>query len=69
MNTGKIFKTEIVKKATLAEGVYLGVYSGYEITIPLINSEIKIRTENGIRGKVDCIITVNDKGEINIQKK
>jgi hypothetical protein len=66
METGKLAHPERITPAQLKPGSYRGTWSGYQICLIGKYKEIRIRTVNGVRGFVDCVVKVDEAGEISV---
>lgn len=60
--TTEITKVERVKAATLPPGKYEGTWCGYVVTLKMDNGEWQLRTKDGVRGIVPCIVNVDETG-------
>ena len=57
--TGKISEVVIIEKTTIPDGIYDGLWCGYQITVNLPSgSHYQMKTQNGVRGFVNGKIKV-----------
>lgn len=52
-------KKKLPQKTTLPNGSYIGTYSGYIITIDYKNESYEIAVDEGIRGLVKVVVTID----------
>lgn len=65
-----VFSVEMVQMVHLSRlpnGVYRGIWGGYEVRVVIDGVHYKMKTENGIRTpKASCIVTIED-GKVTVE--
>ena len=60
----KITKVERVESETMPPGRYDGTWCGYVITVTTDGGKWQLKTLDGVRGIVPCVVTVDEVGNV-----
>lgn len=60
MQTNVVNTKKVVPVSILPDGEYYGTWSGYKAEVEIAGEHYEIKTENGMRGTVPCIVHIKD---------